>query len=407
MEQLWKSFSSTLIPHIEELKHQNHNKHIYKNILRVFYLQLLKANESYIANKHKIHVTNELIENSHQIINNNILTKSRYFPVKIMQFIQKETELRTCCTFKIRKYNFKLYFYSFSHQLQDASHFKIVENYCRKVYTWFHIILLYKKNIICKKELDIHIFLTPFSKELPRSNGTILGPKHINSGFTSSCNNYDSSIVIFRYDEWFKVLCHETFHFLNLDFHEINMLYVQESLNNLFHIKSHFLLYESYCEFWATLWNTIFNSFSITDVNFKDFSNKYFNNIENEKLFSCFQTAKILHHNTLQYRNLIDNINTEFYKEDTNVFAYYVIKSILLYNDDLFLKLLNNINKNILRFESTRENVESFCKFIVKHYNDKSYVETIEIFEKIIYNINNKIPTSYKPLFSTLNMTLQ
>ena len=185
------------------------------------------------------------------------------------------------------------------------------------------------------------------------------------------------------------------------------MMYVQESLNNLFHIKSHFLLYESYCEFWATIWNTMFNSFSITDVSFKDFSIAYFNNIENEKMFSCFQTAKILHHNTLQYRNLIDNKNTEFYKEDTNVFAYYVIKSILLYNDDLFLKLLNNINKNILRFESTRENVERFCKFIVKHYNDKSYVETIEIFEKIIYNINNKIPTSYKPLFSTLNMTLQ
>jgi hypothetical protein len=185
------------------------------------------------------------------------------------------------------------------------------------------------------------------------------------------------------------------------------MLYVQEEISKLFHIRSNYLLYESYCEFWATLWNAMFQSFSYTSISFNDFHKSYFHYIEDEKLFSCFQIAKILHHNNLHYEDLIKNTNTRLYKEDSNVFAYYVIKSILLDNDDLFLKLLNTINKNILRFESTQENIELLCNFIKTHYTNNHFISKIGVFEKILDNIDNKkIPNSLKPLFSTLNMTL-
>ena len=169
---------------------------------------------------------------------------------------------------------------------------------------------MYKKKIKCVNDfINVHIFLTPFLKILPESNNDIISPEHANSGFTTSCE-VSTSIVIYRQEEWFKVLCHETFHFFNLDFHNTNMLQVQDFLSNKFKIRSNFLIYESYCEFWATIWNTIFITFSKTLRDFDDFSKSYFELIEVEKLFSCFQVAKILYHNSMTYDNLLSQTNT-------------------------------------------------------------------------------------------------
>ena len=408
MENSWKVFTSTLIPHVNELKHKNHKKRIYKSLLKMFYLQLLKANESYISQKHNIQIIHSPVENIHTIGIKSLLQNKTFLPVKILDFISKETEFQTNFQFKIRKQKFRVSMYSYASQLRDTNHFKQLEAYCKMIYMWFHVIMLYKKTSIkCNENINIHIFMTPFKKELPRSNALVLGPKHVNSGFTTLCSNNNSSIVIYRSEEWFKVLCHETFHHFNLDFHDVNMLDVQDKISKLFHIRSHYLLYESYCEFWATLWNSMIQSFTNTNLSFDDFHQKYFQLIEDEKLFSCFQLAKIMHHNSLHYKVLIENKNTRLYKEESNVFAYYVIKSILLHNDDLFMKLLNTINKNILRFESTQQNIELLCNFIKAYYTNNHFINKIGVFEKILDNIDHKkIPDSLKTLFLTLNMTL-
>lgn len=407
MEKSWKVFTSTLIPHINELKHKNQKKQIYKNLLKMFYLQILKANESYISHKHDMQIIHTPVENIHNIGLKDILLPSKYFPQNIVNYIINESEIQTTFQFKIRKQNFKVSMYSYAHQLQDLNHFKKIENYCRMVYMWFHIIILYKKQTLQCNNIKIHIFLTPFQKTLPDSNTTILSPNEINSGFTKLCNDNNSSIVIYRSEEWFKVLCHETFHHFNLDFHKVNMLQIQEKIRKLFHIRSNYLLYESYCEFWATLWSSMFYSFSNINTSFNDFHKKYFQCIEDEKLFSCFQLAKIMHHNSLNYEDLIHNKNTRLYKEDTNVFAYYIIKSIFLHNDDLFLKLLNSINKNILRFEQSVDNINLLFKFIKTYYANDNFIKKINIFEKIVNNIEHKkIPNNLRHLFSTLNMTL-
>ena len=408
MDKSWKVFTSTLIPHINELKQHNQKKKIYKNILRIFFLQLLKANEAYISQKHNMQIIHKPVENIHDITLKEIGEKSLFFPKEIANYISYKTEFQSSFQFKIRKQKFSISFYSYAFHLQDGDHFKNIEGYFRKIYMWFHLIMLYKRNTIkCGNTINVYIFLTPFKKVLPISNAIILGPSHVNSGLTRNCNLNNSNITIYRCDEWFKVLCHETFHHFNLDFHDANILQVQNELSKLFNIRSNYLLYESYCEFWALLWNSMFTSFSYANNSFEKFHQKYFQIIEDEKLFSCFQLAKVMNHNTLHYSNLINNKNTKLYKEESNVFAYYVIKTILLDNDDSFLKLLNNNNKNLLRFETTQDNIVMFCKFIEKHYKDIQFRKKIEVFEKILDNIDHtKIPLSYKPLFTTLNMTL-
>ena len=64
-----------------------------------------------------------------------------------------------------------------------------------------------------------------------------------------------------------------------------------------------------------------------------------------EQIFSLFQMIKILDFMGLTYRNLYDNDNISnsirryLFKEKTNVFAYYIIKNVLLYNNAEFLVL--------------------------------------------------------------------
>ena len=85
----------------------------------------------------------------------------------------------------------------------------------------------------------------------------------------------------------------------------------------------------------------------------------------------------------------------------------YNIKEIFLNFKIDNLKDIPSINKNILRFESSNDNVNSLCKFIKTYYNDDNFISKIKIFEKLLDNIDHKkIPNSLKHLFSTLNMSL-
>ena len=88
MNKSWKVFTNTLIPHVNELKHKNQKKRIYKSLLKMFYLQLLKANESYISHKHNLQIIHSPIENIHNIGLKSILQSSIYFG---------PNALRHCC----------------------------------------------------------------------------------------------------------------------------------------------------------------------------------------------------------------------------------------------------------------------------------------------------------------------
>ena len=115
----------------------------------------------------------------------------------------------------------------------------------------------------------------------------------------------------------------------------------------------------------------------------------------------------------LRYINLITDteIDTGFrallYKEDTNVFAYYILKMILVYNMDDFLLWCKSVNTNILSFDKTPQNFTKFLKFIKDKYNKQNFLDDIEKME-LFYNTFKR---SYKgsdkdTLSNTLRMTL-
>ena len=61
---------------------------------------------------------------------------------------------------------------------------------------------------LCRQPMHLHLYLTPFKKTLPTTKGLVLDELHVNTAYTWHCKP-NNKMVIYREEEWFKVLIHE------------------------------------------------------------------------------------------------------------------------------------------------------------------------------------------------------
>ena len=171
-------------------------------------------------------------------------------------------------------------------------------------------------------------------------------------------------------------------------------------------------LAESYSETWATIMNAFICANNLMEKpNFQEFLAYADFCIGLEQFFSLFQLIKILNFMNLNYKNLYDKDELSvssrryLYREKTNVFAYYILKTVFLCNMDLFLDWCktNNVKKdgNIFNFYKTSENLDHFGQLIKSIYDKKHILEKISIVEKISSDINSPLN-----LLKTTRMTL-
>ena len=280
-----------------------------------------------------------------------------------------------------------------------------INKYVKIIFTWLEFIYPYSQKK-CANKLEIFIYLTPFEKKLPE-NGDIIGPNHVNTAYTTSCNS-DGFIIIYRNEEWFKVLIHECFHILGLDFSgNIKREYVDE-LRNFFPINSDYNLYEAYTETWAEILNCCFLAFNNTD-NIQDFTSNVHYYLYIESVFSLFQLVKILNYMNLNYEDLYSmdeasvNKRLYFYKEGSNVFSYYIATSIFLFFHTKFLLWCNDNNINLIQFSKKLSTQLAFIDFLKKLYRNKEFTDA----EKCINNIYKKFTKDSKcdDLCRTLRMS--
>jgi len=99
----------------------------------------------------------------------------------------------------------------------------------------------------------------------------------------------------------------------------------------------------------------------------------------------------------LKYKNLYNtNMKNEIkmmYKENTNVFVYYILKTLFFYFDIEFLLLCYNNNDNIIHFDKTISNIQRIIGFIKNHYKNKVFLEKVSVFENLVelyYNTNDE-----------------
>jgi len=245
----------------------------------------------------------------------------------------------------------------------------------------------------CSTEIDINFVFTDAKKVLPSSDMDILGPLHMNSGFATRCVPR-GSIVIYRKEEWFKLLIHEGFHYFGLD-SILDNAHLSKKIADLFQVDVSILTPEAYVETWARILNCYITGFYFTKgkssfTEFKKYSTFF---LELERTYSCFQLVKILAFMGLSYKDLISEgkiheIKRKMYKENTNVFAYIVLGGILMNNYQEFLQWCNTNNSNTLRFTS-RYKLDSFYQLIVESSQSRLLLSMIKLMKRRLIQLTS------------------
>lgn len=273
-------------------------------------------------------------------------------------------------------------------------------NYVDYILYWLYIVNKHASKT-CSNKLSFYIYHTFLTKVLPSTNIQILDEDNVNTGFTKTCQS-NAEVVVYRMEEWFKVLIHESMHNFGLDFSDMDNSNCKSKILSLFPIKSDVNLYEAYTEFWARIINILFCSYSNTsnktDINELLSNTEFFINFE--RIYSFYQMVKILDFMDIEYRHLIEktvyseSLRKTFYKENTNVLSYYIITVILLNNYQDFLLWCKTHNSSLLQFNKTVETQSRFCDFIASKYKTNEFLYSIDCSEQLLDKVkkmNNKI----------------
>jgi hypothetical protein len=260
------------------------------------------------------------------------------------------------------------------------------KQYVKRVYMWLYVASEYACNR-CSNTVNICLYLTEHVKLLPPI-GHVIGRANVNTAFTTSCAA-STDICIFREQEWPKVLIHETFHNLGLDFSDMKNITADAQIAKMFKIDADIRLFEAYCETWAEIIHSQFLTFFSTRIKdrFDIMMGKLDHMLEAEARFSMFQCVKVLDHNNMVYTDLFNESKRRHYREDTHILSYYVIKALLLYNTNKFIGWCSTGNKTLLDFNKTTHGVDGFCQLIRSVHMDPIYINALKTIEPwFIYN---------------------
>jgi hypothetical protein len=253
-----------------------------------------------------------------------------------------------------------------------------------KVFIWLSI--AYKqKHSECSQTLKIYLYLTDLFKIIPEKKENIIDEIHANTAFTTSCVP-STEIHIFREEEWFKVLIHESFHCLGFDFSHYPELanYAKTQMLEIFPVKSDVNLFETWCEMWGELFNIIiYATLRYRGNPLSKILEEIKRALAYEQMFSLFQCVKVLQHQELHYEDICRGSQVASrYNENTNVLSYYVIKSILMFFIDDFFGFMKKSNESSLVFVNSMENIHEYCLLIKKKYTNPHYLSEVHKIEK-------------------------
>jgi len=190
------------------------------------------------------------------------------------------------------------------------------------------------------KQITLYLILTDLKKNLDKDE--IIGPKNINSGYTNIETN---EILIWREEEFEKVIFHELIHFMELDTREIRFN-DEKSKINISQDKSYF---EAFTDFWGILYHTIYLS-----VILKKSPNSLLQ-IEYEFIKN---QANLMN----KFFNLGDWTINKKVNQKSPAFSYFILKYLIfkkvIYSNDI--RLLNKPNELLTEILSEHFKEESF-----------------------------------------------
>ena len=321
-----------------------------------------------------------------------------YFPEEIQHYVLNEQSMAITYRFTVlpSRRSMVLHFIVFNKRELDLN-MKKMREYARRVCALMHLVSMHASRSTCSATLNIFIYMTKFKKLFPVTRGQALEAEHANTGLSYHCAR-NNDLVVYRKQEWFKVLIHELFHAFGLSFIESDMppgvdAAMQAMLKKTYAIATPVRVYETYCEIWARVLNVCFACFSPSDeskfsgggggnpiLNLKlnAFSECVMDGLHQDAQFALQQFAQIMRYMdipcTVMCNPTKENraIVAEKYRENTNVFAYYVMTCALLNSPDAFLVWCYKNNpttaakprSNIMQFRTIPANFNGFMEML-------------------------------------------
>jgi hypothetical protein len=348
----------------------------------------------------------------------------KFLSREMREFIMNNSKKILMFECKINKRDIRLYFILFKKHNDCEDSALYYKTYAHRVFMWLNMVSLHSS---CVESLEIYIYLTPFKKQLPDNKIEVISPVHANTGYTYRCEK-KNQIVIYREEEWFKVLLHETMHAFGNDF--VNDVHTDWSKNKaktsdlkqLFSLPPHIdiQLSETYSEIWARIINVAFQTYfknppSLESRTAKQFKKNFEFYLNLETVFSLYQCIKILDFMGVNYKILVDDsehskkMMRSFYRENTHVFAYYVLTSILLHShDDFFSWCIKNNGPGLNMFK-VKASQDSFAELIASCYKKHDLLQKIvETETKVVRDYEKAVSRDNDDdqLVTTLRMTI-
>lgn len=292
-------------------------KKIYNNMKKTF------KNEY----KYKYKYNNFYYNDYSYLLNNNFIAKTIKINIK--------NTLKTIFFIKYKNISINLIC---KYKTKNKTISKIINN-------TLNIILICREYFNNNNKINIYIYLSSVKKQFNKNK--ILGPENSNSGYTYYPEgiNKNGVIVIFREEEYQKVLFHECIHAFGIDKKLWNNEY-NEYIYNLFCLslneKDKININETYVEFLASIFNQIFIITSLK-LNLSTI-NKIF---EYEFIYSLSKCKQILKHYNYNIKNIYRKEKCKIFKQNTSILSYYIFKTALQINikNTLNFYLHNDLDK--------------------------------------------------------------
>jgi len=353
----------------------------------------------------------------------------RFIPQTIYTYIRENAEWWLQFKYRINNRDITIHFITFpeskisvcGNQLNNgisarmcAEEIAIYQTYAYKVFLWLTMISRLADKECSGKSLNVYFYMTPFKKNIPAATpstreGDTLSAIHVNTGVTRNCEN-EGEILIYRFEEWFKVFIHESMHNFNMDFIESDLSNMNRQLREAFVIPhGDILLFESYTETWARIINTMFETYFDQNIrNQTAFISSLHDRFEQNAMFSVFQMTKVLDLMDMKYAHLTilskenELLCRKNYKEDSNIYAYYILGGLLsvyalpfiswcIHNNRHNSTTIHNEYRRYplmdsIRFlhKSNHENLYRFVEFMKEAARDSQMLSLVAFCEKQI-----------------------
>lgn len=317
----------------------------------------------------------------------------RFVPLDIQEYIKKNidvverlTVVEGRTTFTVELYTFQSSSSGINSYVGHNSHV----NRHKRIIEALAITVGMSRWSLCGLEHS-HVVIKLFDVNAPKwfkMDGQPITPSQVNSAYTTPCRFFDRNekdakleVVIFRREEWTKVLFHELMHLYSYDISS-NDKRVNTRLSHIFHVKCDFNLTEAYAEFWARVLWVLWDTQSVNGVD----NRRFMTEMERQLEWSIRQGLLVLTNMGLTGnvlgRQLLSNALDErvmsgipVCRETTASFSYYVICGFMMTEWECVLAWCNDTNTFPLLFTGGFHHVNSFITLLRELVNEDYVIE--------------------------------